>query len=63
MLQITCAQDYACSEMVIAASETRAFTLDGCESGALPCRGITVSCPPNMNGNPQCTINGINTCV
>jgi len=51
--------DSACLNSIFRASSASSFTLSDCTSSK-SCLGITVYCPPNVNGNRRCTLQGNN---
>ena len=48
-----CNQMYGCVNAVINASDSTSFLLSGC-SDYMSCIGMTIACPPNIDGVPQC---------
>ena len=48
-----CNQMYGCVNAVINATDSTSFDLFGC-SDYMSCIGMTIVCPPNIDGVPQC---------
>ena len=59
-MSVTCAGEEACERILINGASSSQLVINDCgsEGNYQPCGGITVYCPPNVNGSKVCTIHG-----
>ena len=55
ILIIDCIGEDSCRNMMIDADDAAEFVMTGC-AAAGSCIGVTLFCPPHLDGTPQCTI-------
>ena len=53
-VSVACDQTGSCHNAVIDAGDTNKFLMTGCSSDD-SCIGLNITCPPNIDGVPQCT--------
>eukprot|EP01084_Bolivina_argentea_P182645 315282_1 len=61
IMNIHCSQNNACNTATINGRYASQLNLLNCETGYYTCLDITIWCPPNINGNKHCTIQGDNS--
>eukprot|EP01084_Bolivina_argentea_P081188 147048_1 len=57
-LTVQCTNNYACYLITINAASSSSLTVSDCVTGVRTCLGMTILCPININGVPQCHLMG-----